>query len=158
MSPTPHPEPPSKAAAKRKLRPADTHLRGLQPKPAAQPAAAADALPQAALVQSADTGRKPVKPTQTGRRFAKAVSRAEEDEQAVLAEEPVRADTPAGPWADAGNCPGSKAAASVTPCSGSKKGRVVFALGSMHTREQQAFSSKLAKIGVACVSHTQCPR
>ncbi|KAL3139869.1 hypothetical protein ABBQ38_004164 [Trebouxia sp. C0009 RCD-2024] len=153
----PHVEPGSKAPAKRKLHPPDTHLRGLQPKPAAQQAAATDAVLHVGPVQSADTARKSAKPTHAGRKSAKT-GRAEEDEQAVLAEEPIRADTPAGPGADAGNCPGPKAAASVTPCSGSKKARVMIALGSMHSREQQAYSIKLAKIGVACVSHTQCPR
>lgn len=155
-----HAEPASKAPAKRKLGPADTHLRGSQPRPAAQQAAATDAQPRVASVQPAGTSRKPAKPAHPGRKPAKAASRAaeDEDEQAVLAEEPTRADTPAGPQADAGTGPAGKAAASVTPCSGSKKSRVMIALGSMHTREQQAYSSKLAKIGVACVSHTQCPR
>ncbi|KAL3154240.1 hypothetical protein ABBQ32_013740 [Trebouxia sp. C0010 RCD-2024] len=157
VSPKSHAEPGSKATAKRKLRPADTHLRGLQPKPAAQETAATDALPHVAPVPSADTGRKSANPTHAGWKFVKAC-RAEEAEQAVLAEEPIRADTPAGPRAEAGNCPGPKAAASATPCSGSKKARVMIALGSMHSCEQQAYSSKLAKIGVACVSHTQCPK
>lgn len=146
---------------KRKLQPAETHIRRLQPKPAAQQAPGTDALPSAAPAQSVDASRKPVKPAPAGGRCAKAGSRnqqvpAEEEEQAVLAEEPTRADTPAGPHADAGNCP--KAPAGCTPCSASKKPRVVIALGSMHTHEQQTYSSKLAKIGVACVSHTQCPR
>lgn len=146
---------------KRKLQPAETHVRRLQPKPAAQRAPDTGALPSAAPAQSEDARRKPVQPALAGRRSAKAGSRnqqvpAEEEEQAVLAEEPTRADMPAGPRADAGNCP--KAPAGCTPCSASKKPRVVIALGSMHTHEQQAYSIKLANIGVACVSHTQCPR
>ena len=152
-------EPASKP--KRKLHPAEPHMRRLQPKTAHQ-APGTDALPSTEPVQSEDASRKPAKPAQAGRRPAKAGSRnqavpAEEEEQAVLAEEPIRGDTPAGPRGNTGNCP--KAAAGCTPCSSAgKKPRVVIALGSMHTQEQQAYSSKLARIGVACVSHTQCPR
>ena len=140
-------------------------MRRLQPKPARQQALGTDAVPNAAPVQSEDASRKPAKPAKPARaggRSAKAGSSknqqvsAEEEEQAVLAEEPTRADTPAGSRANAGNCP--KAPAGCTPCSASKKPRVVIALGSMHTHEQQAYSSKLARIGVACVSHTECPR
>ena len=154
---------PAKPASKpkRKLQPAETHMCRLQPKPAAQEAPGTDALPRAAPAQSEDASRRPAKPALAKKRSAKAGNRnqqvpADEEEQAVLAEEPIRADTPSGPQADAGNCP--KAPAEYTPCSASKKPRVVIALGSMHTQEQQAYSSKLAKIGVACVSHTQCPR
>lgn len=146
---------------KRKLQPAATHVPRLQLKAAAQQAPGTDAVPSAAPVQSEDASRKPAKPAPAGGRSATAGSRnqqvpAEEEEQAVLAGEPIRAATPAGPQADAGNCP--EAPAGCTPCSASKKPRVVIALGSMHTHEQQAYSSKLARIGVACVSHTQCPR
>lgn len=153
-------EPASKP--KRKLHPAETHMGRLQPKSAAQQAPATDAVPSTEQVLSKDASRKPAKPAQAGRRPAKAGSRSEavpleQEEQAVLAEAPTRADTPAGPRANTGNCP--KAAAGCTPCSSAgKKPRVVIALGSMHTQEQQAYSSKLARIGVACVSHAQCPR
>ena len=152
-------EPASKP--KRKLQPAQMHVSCLQPKRSAPEAPGTAALPSAAPAQASHASRKPAKPAPAGRSFAKAGSRnqkvpAEEEEQAVLAEEPTRADTPAGPRADAGNCP--KAVADCTPCSASKKPRVVIALGSMHTHEQQAYSSKLARIGVACVSHPQCPR
>lgn len=152
-------EPASKP--KRKLHPAETHMRRLQPKTAAQQAPGTDAVPSTAPVLSEDASRKLAKPAQAGRRPAKAGSRkqavpSEDEEQAVLAKAPIRADTPAGPRANVGNCP--KPAAGCTPCSAGKKPRVVIALGSMHTEEQQAYSSKLARIGVACVSHTQCPR
>lgn len=152
-------EPASKP--KRKLHPAETHMRRLQPKTAARQAPGTDAVPSAAPVPSQDASRKPAKPAQAGRRPAKPGSKnqpvpSEEEQQAVLAQEPTRADIPAGPWANSGNCP--KAAAGCAPCNAGKKPRVMIALGSMHTQEQQAYSSKLARIGVACVSHTQCPR
>lgn len=159
VSPTPQAEAATKP--KRKLQPAETHMRGTKAKPAATKPADTDALPS---VASAPASRKSAKPAQAGRMSAKAANRSQqlsdgdEDEQAVLAEEPTRGDTHAGLRADAGNCPAAKDAAACAPCSASKQPRVMIALGSMHTRQQQAYSKKLIKIGVACVSHTQCPR
>ena len=42
--------------------------------------------------------------------------------------------------------------------SGGSPERPLLVLGSMHTREQQANTAKLTKIGVPCLTHKQCPR
>ena len=55
---------------------------------------------------------------------------------------------PAGARANAGNSPWSTS---------KKKAKAVLALGSMHTRDQKVYFSKLTKIGVACLSHKSCP-
>ena len=71
------------------------------------------------------------------------------DDEAVLANESTRADTPAGGRAAAGNSPWG---------AGQREERVLVALGGMHSHEQQACMAKLAKIGVSCISHKQCSR
>lgn len=150
---------------KRKLQRADTHMLDVRPKATAG-SADADAVPDNAPKQSAARSRQAAKPSKAKGRAAKTASRSQqlladegsEVEEAVLAEEPVRADTPAGPRADAGTGPASKPGISITPYSASKKPKALVALGSMHTSEQQACSSQLAKIGVAFVTHKQCSR
>ncbi|KAL0031707.1 hypothetical protein WJX79_002272 [Trebouxia sp. C0005] len=84
--------------------------------------------------------------TRKGKRARRHSS--QDDEEAVLADEPIRSNTPAGARANAGNSPWSTS---------KKKGKAVLALGSMHTRDQQVYFSKLTKIGVPCVTHKQCP-
>ena len=152
------------AKPKRKLQQSNTHTRDLLAKRSASDAHDSDAgqaRPSAkASSQAATAGRgRPAKaaaavarPTVGKSKPAKAVQREVtsdlDEEDAVLADEPSRADTSAGARAGAGSSPWS---------AGQRGEKLLLALGGMHTREQQACTSKLAKIGVACVSHKQCP-
>ncbi|KAA6423756.1 MAG: hypothetical protein FRX49_06327 [Trebouxia sp. A1-2] len=162
-APSAHP-----AKPKRKLQKVNTHTRDLQARPTASDALTASPAATAVLPsahQAAARVRKSAKASSVASaaakgKAAKAASAAagkgkrarrhssQDDEEAVLADEPIRSNTPAGARANAGNSPWSTS---------KKKGKAVLALGSMHTRDQQVYFSKLTKIGVPCVTHKQCP-
>ena len=144
---------PSLAKPKRKLQRVDPHTRQLPAKLAAGPAQATSAAQSEPWAQGKAARASSANPVGLKSRSGKAALPVErhtsDDEEAVLAGEPVRADTPAGVRAGAGS----------SPWSGGQRGeKTLVALGGMHTHEQQAYSSKLAKIGVQCVTHKQCPR
>ena len=154
---------------KRKLQQPATHTRQLtiqQPAVAAinagKPAGLDSAQPRSAeptIDLPGDAAEVVEAPAKAPAKKSKALSRSHRQsmsggdsptaDEAVLANESLRADTPAGARAAAGNSPWG---------AGQREVRVLVALGGMHSHEQQACMTKLAKIGVSCISHKQCPR
>ena len=167
--PAAQPVHPTAAKNKRKLQQPVTHTRQLttqQPAVAAikadKPAGLDTTQPRSAGPKAGlpgDAAEAVGAPAKAPARKSKALPRSRRQsmsggdspsgEEAVLANESTRADTPAGARAAAGNSPWG---------TGQREERALVALGGMHSNEQQACMNKLAKIGVSCISHKQCPR